>query len=105
MGMIYKRLTSGQAKCVKVDSIGTSHSCNFTEEKFMIGASGFMQAPKISNEKFSENEEIFINCIGVDNKKHVCEPHLEITKCGVKIKRKTLNRTDVNKFSCYPCTY
>jgi len=52
-----------------------------------------------------KEEIIFIHCIGVDGKLHVCEPHKAICKCGVKVATKKLKRDDYNRFSCYKCTY
>jgi len=49
--------------------------------------------------------QVFIDCIGADNKKHVCEPHKDESKCGVKIKRKKLQPDDWKLLSCYECTY
>ena len=46
-----------------------------------------------------------IECIGVDDKRHVCLPEAETCKCGVAIKRKKLLKHDYKLFSCYPCTY
>ena len=48
---------------------------------------------------------LYVDCIGVDNKQHVCEPHKDECKCGVKVKRKKLIRDDWRLFSCYECTY
>jgi hypothetical protein len=50
-------------------------------------------------------EETLIDCIGVDDRKHVCAPDSDICKCGVKVKRKKLLRDDWKKFGCYACTY
>lgn len=50
-------------------------------------------------------ELLFVDCVGVDNRQHVCEPHKEKTKCGIKIKRKKLLRDDWMLFNCYECTY
>ena len=57
--------------------------------------------------KCLENNEdvIYIDCIGVDNKKHICQPHSVLCACGVPIKRKSLGTLDHKKFSCYECTY
>jgi len=47
-----------------------------------------------------------IDCVGVDNKIHVCTSWESKTKCGIKIKKKTVNEVDIkNHFSCYECTY
>lgn len=47
----------------------------------------------------------WVDCVGVDGKKHICQPQDETTKCGLKIARKKLGKTDRNRFSCYDCTY
>lgn len=48
----------------------------------------------------------YIDCIGFDNKIHVCEPHKDVCKCGIKVKRKKLLKNDfVLLYSCYACTY
>jgi len=52
-----------------------------------------------------ESEKIFIDVIGVDNLKHIAEPHKDVTKCGIKILRKKLLPQDYKKFSCYECTF
>lgn len=51
------------------------------------------------------SEPILIECIGVDNKKHICDPESQTAKCGTLIKRKKLLRDDCKLFSCYECTY
>jgi hypothetical protein len=51
-------------------------------------------------------ENISINCIGIDNKLHTCEPDKDTCKCGIKVKNKKPTKHDfINKFSCYECTY
>jgi len=51
-----------------------------------------------------KTETIFITCIGIDNKIHVCEPHSKTCKCGVKVKRKKLLKNDYNLyFWCFDC--
>lgn len=53
-----------------------------------------------------EDKIVHINCIGVDEKIHVCEPHSDICKCGVKVRTKKLSLYEnVSRFSCYECTY
>lgn len=52
-----------------------------------------------------DNHITLISCIGVDNKKHVCEPYKETTKCGVKVKRKKELKNDHKLLGCYECTY
>lgn len=52
------------------------------------------------------DEPRYIDCVGVDNKVHVCLPEADTCKCGVPVKRKKLLRDDLTKlFSCYSCTY
>ena len=49
-------------------------------------------------------DKIYVDCIGVDNKLHVCQPHLDTCKCGMKVKRKKLVLKDWDKYcSCYEC--
>lgn len=50
-------------------------------------------------------KKIYIDCVGVDNKLHICEPHLNITKCGVVVRNKKLSKSDKEKYNCYECTY
>ena len=57
------------------------------------------------NEENNTEEEIFIYCLGVDDKIHVCQPHLDVCACGMKVKRKKLDDPDQGRFSCYECTY
>jgi len=54
----------------------------------------------------TNKKKIYINCIGVDDKIHYCEPHKDICVCGVKVRRKKLLSQDYNKyFFCYVCDY
>lgn len=47
-----------------------------------------------------------IPCLGVDGKWHLCEPHLDVCKCGVKVKTKKVGYMDRSEhYSCYECTY
>ena len=47
-----------------------------------------------------------IPCIGVDEKLHVCLPWENVTKCGIKVQKKTVKSKDWHtKYSCYECTY
>jgi len=47
-----------------------------------------------------------IDCIGVDEKIHICLPWEDKTKCGIKVKMKVVKGPDYAKrFSCYECTY
>jgi len=46
-----------------------------------------------------------IECIGVDERLHVCEPDKDVCKCGVKVKSKKIFSKDYERFSCYECTY
>lgn len=48
---------------------------------------------------------VSIDCAGVDNKQHMCEPHKSTCLCGVAVKRKKLLKNDRLLFSCYECTY
>jgi hypothetical protein len=50
------------------------------------------------------NKKIFIRCVGIDDKIHVCEPSQSKTKCGIKVKNKKMNE-DKFRYSCYECTY
>lgn len=51
-------------------------------------------------------EDVYIRCIGKDEKIHICKPQETITKCGTDIKKKnpTVHEQD-GKYSCYECTY
>jgi hypothetical protein len=51
------------------------------------------------------NDIIYITCIGIDEKIHKCEPHLNICKCGIVVKSKKLSKNDYERCSCYECTY
>ena len=51
----------------------------------------------------NENNEIYITCIGVDEKLHKCTPQADVCKCGVAIKSKKLNKNDYKRYSCYDC--
>lgn len=47
-----------------------------------------------------------IVCIGEDRTLHVCEPHKDKAKCGVKvINKKPTKQERAACFSCYECTY
>ena len=50
---------------------------------------------------------IYIDCMGVDNKRHICEPHSDHCFCGVKVKTKKDFDVRNSKilYSCYVCTY
>lgn len=50
---------------------------------------------------------IYIDCIGVDNKRHICEPHSDYCFCGIKVKTKKDSDVRNSKilYSCYECTY
>ena len=50
-------------------------------------------------------DKIYIECIGIDERLHVCEPNLDVCKCGIAVKSKKLNRDDYLRYSCYECTY
>lgn len=53
------------------------------------------------------NEKNYIECIGIDRKRHVCEPDKDITVCGVKILKKKVTNKDIDLFpyGCYECSY
>lgn len=53
----------------------------------------------------NEKEKVFIRCIGIDGKQHICEPHKDICKCGVKVDNKKPLRDDYNRCGCYECDY
>jgi hypothetical protein len=54
----------------------------------------------------TKEEKQEINCIGVDEKLHVCLPWKKETRCGLKVKTKIVKGQDYTKrFSCYECTY
>lgn len=53
-----------------------------------------------------EDEVYYIDCIGIDRKLHVCEPHETKTKCGIPILKKNPTWQDrAEIYSCGPCTY
>lgn len=53
-----------------------------------------------------EKEPVFILCVGVDRKIHICEPHKDETKCGVKVLKKNISSHEhVTLYSCWECTY
>jgi hypothetical protein len=53
-----------------------------------------------------KTEKAYIPCLGVDGKWHLCEPHLDVCKCGVKVRSKKDNKELFNKHcACYECTY
>lgn len=48
----------------------------------------------------------FIECIGVDNLRHICLPWDTHSPCGVKIKSKKVNSIDkLVHFCCVECDY
>lgn len=49
------------------------------------------------------SKPFMINCIGEDDKQHICEPHKSTCYCGVKVKRKKPLRDDWKLFYCYEC--
>lgn len=62
----------------------------------------------MTKEKPTTPTSFYIDCIGIDNKLHICEPHSDVCKCGVKVKvnGKKVHKTDFDKYySCYGCTY
>ncbi len=52
-----------------------------------------------------KEDKVYIDCIGVDGKQHVCEPHKDTCKSGVKALRKQILKNDYTRYSCYECTY
>lgn len=50
-------------------------------------------------------KKIYIDCIGIDGKQHICEPHLNVTLCGVKVTNKKPTLKDKQRYSCYECSY
>ena len=52
-------------------------------------------------------EELYIDCIGVDGKLHICLPWESKTKCSLSVSSKRVDNKDFNKqrYSCYECTY
>lgn len=52
-----------------------------------------------------EVEPYTTRCLGEDFKIHLCEPHKDVTLCGVKIRSKSVEDSSVKRFSCYECTY
>jgi len=53
----------------------------------------------------SDDKSRAIECIGVDNKQHVCLPESDVCICGIVVKRKKLLRDDWMLYSCYECTF
>jgi len=51
------------------------------------------------------NHRRYIECVAVDDKQHVCIPESDKTKCGLRVKRKSLLKNDHKLFSCYECTF
>jgi len=52
-----------------------------------------------------DDDNRLIECIGVDQKRHVCLVDSDTCLCGVLVLRKKIMRDDYKRFSCYPCTY
>jgi len=47
-----------------------------------------------------------INCVGIDDKLHICFPWEGKAVCGVKVKTKGVKEPDfVKKYWCYECSY
>jgi hypothetical protein len=60
----------------------------------------------MDNKNNDVEEHNQLDCIGVDNKIHVCISWESKTSCGIKIKQKNISPTDrLHHFSCYECTY
>lgn len=53
----------------------------------------------------SDDKSRAIECIGVDDKQHVCLPESDVCICGIAVKRKKLLRDDWQLYSCYECTF
>lgn len=52
------------------------------------------------------NDTVYITCIGIDEKLHECESHLNTCKCGISVKSKKLSTWDyVTRYSCYECRF
>lgn len=51
--------------------------------------------------------DVYIRCIGVDDKWHVCKPDSNICLCGVLVKTKKDKDVENSKmrYSCYECTF
>lgn len=60
---------------------------------------------EVKNDDSDLADLLYVDCIGADNKQHVCEPHKDVCKCGMEVKRKKILRDDWKLFSCYECTY
>jgi len=55
---------------------------------------------------WQDNEVYYIDCIGVDRKIHVCEPHASKTLCGINILKKNPSTKAIEGlYSCYECNY
>ena len=52
-----------------------------------------------------DTDTVFIDCIGADEKKHLCEPDKDICKCGVRVKTKKIGSQDYKRLSCYECSF
>jgi hypothetical protein len=51
-------------------------------------------------------DKTYIECIGIDRKVHIREPHKNICKCGMEVKRKKILKNDINMYYwCYECSY
>jgi hypothetical protein len=56
------------------------------------------------NDDIAEQNQL--DCIGVDNKLHICTSWESKTNCGIEVKQKNVSPKDrVTYFSCYECTY
>jgi hypothetical protein len=55
---------------------------------------------------FSNEDKRLIDCVGVDNLRHVCLPWADQCLCGQKIKHnKRFLKNDYHRYACYECTY
>lgn len=71
------------------------------EVEFKVGKKTTkVDVPITSLMKFTK----YVECIGVDDLIHICEPHKDKTICGIKVKRKKMLRDDfVVRYSCGGC--
>lgn len=57
----------------------------------------------VENDLTEEQKANIIECIGVDDKRHVCVAWEDTTLCGVNIKKKGDDK--LHRYSCFYCTY
>ncbi len=51
------------------------------------------------------DSEYYIDCIGVDERQHICKPNDNICLCGMSVKTKKIQRYDYLRLNCYECTW